>query len=197
MPLRMSPKVTYGGTPTQWQSHTLQAGPRAGQTVYKNATTGELVMQVGPTATCPAPIFEEQACNTAPCGVDCVVGEWGGWSVCSAVCGGGWRNRTRAVVVPAAYGGQACPVVVAAEECGTQPCPTDCVVGAWGAWGAGGRDARRRAHQRRSRPGLVGGARSRRHRTRWQNVQTTSVRADRVGGRACRLTGNTKVQSSK
>jgi len=51
----------------------------------------------------------------APTPVDCVMSEW---SACSATCGGGTRTRT--VVTPAQFGGQACGSLE--EACNTQSC---------------------------------------------------------------------------
>ncbi|XP_028566444.2 somatomedin-B and thrombospondin type-1 domain-containing protein-like isoform X1 [Podarcis muralis] len=41
--------------------------------------------------------------------VDCVVGHWGPWSECNALCGTGSKDRTRQVTVPPRNGGTPCP----------------------------------------------------------------------------------------
>ncbi|XP_077164806.1 uncharacterized protein LOC143822960 isoform X3 [Paroedura picta] len=41
--------------------------------------------------------------------VDCVVGPWGPWSECSALCGTGSKDRMRQVIVPPRNGGAPCP----------------------------------------------------------------------------------------
>ncbi|XP_064209356.1 somatomedin-B and thrombospondin type-1 domain-containing protein isoform X1 [Anguilla rostrata] len=41
--------------------------------------------------------------------IDCVVGRWGGWSQCSAPCGGGSKERSRQVTMPPRNGGAPCP----------------------------------------------------------------------------------------
>jgi hypothetical protein len=105
------------------------------------------------------------ACNTQACPVDCEVGEWGGWGVCSAGCGGGTQVRERDVVVAAQYGGAACGATVETRGCNTQACPVDCVMSSWTGWsscvdaagdvvvcGANGTDA----WQRRQREVVVG-----------------------------------------
>lgn len=76
----------------------------------------------------PAPI-ETEACNRVPCPIDCVVGEWGAWTDCSAPCGDGVKSRTRPVITPAQYGGAVCPPT---EEnnvpCNEGPC---CITADW------------------------------------------------------------------
>ncbi len=74
-------------------------------------------------AACRAPTT--QACNTQPCPVDCVVSAFGPFGACSASCGGGTQTQTRTVLVPAAYGGAACPALSQSQACNTQPCDTD------------------------------------------------------------------------
>merc|ERR1719341_32455 len=49
-----------------------------------------------------------QDCGMAPCLTDCVWGEWGSWSTCTAPCGGGFRFSTRHVAQQATGGGQLC-----------------------------------------------------------------------------------------
>ncbi len=82
---------------------------------------------------CPA-LSESQACNTQPCAVNCEVSGWSSWSACSKACGGGSQTQTRSVVRNVAFGGNACPVLSQTQPCNTQPCPVNCVVGAWSAW---------------------------------------------------------------
>lgn len=66
---------------------------------------------------------------------DCVVGAYGDWGTCTAACGGGEQTRTRPVLVQAANGGAACPVLVESRACNEQPCPIDCAVSDWTDWG--------------------------------------------------------------
>merc|ERR1719359_2279572 len=57
------------------------------------------VVQVGPGphgAKCP-PLEAKARCGEQPCPVDCVMGEWSGWTSCSHACGGGTRVRSRSV----------------------------------------------------------------------------------------------------
>lgn len=60
-----------------------------------------------------------------PTPVDCVVSDWSAWSACTASCDGGVQTRTRTILVPAAFGGQPCPVLEETRVCNVQPCITD------------------------------------------------------------------------
>jgi len=79
---------------------------------------------------CPA-LQEAEACNTKKCAVDCVMGEYGPWSTCSATCGGGMQSRHRVVKVPSSNGGDECPCTEEWQPCNTQGCPVDCKVSEW------------------------------------------------------------------
>jgi hypothetical protein len=98
------------------------------------------VVTVEPTEagdSCPH-LSATAECNTQPCSVHCLVDDWGGWTGCNADCGGGFKARQRAVLVHAAYEGDACPTTEETQACNTQSCPTsqDCAVGEWGEYGA-------------------------------------------------------------
>jgi hypothetical protein len=71
---------------------------------------------------CP-PLSDSKACSTQPCARDCVLAAWGTWSPCSVTCGGGRRERTRAVAQTAVEPGMACPVdLTESEECANHAC---------------------------------------------------------------------------
>ncbi len=53
---------------------------------------------------------------------DCIVGPWGNWSSCTKSCGGGQETRSRKVLYPARFGGQACPTLENKRLCNTNPC---------------------------------------------------------------------------
>eukprot|EP00042_Codosiga_hollandica_P046972 m.502676 g.502676 ORF g.502676 m.502676 type:complete len:421 (+) comp57340_c0_seq7:272-1534(+) len=57
---------------------------------------------------CTGPSSETEECNAFPCPVDCVLSDWTDNTPCSVTCGEGTQTRSRTVVVPAAFGGQAC-----------------------------------------------------------------------------------------
>jgi len=84
----------------------------------------------GNGAKCPA-LKETQACNTQGCAQDCVMGEYGPWSTCSATCGGGKQTRNRPIITPPKNGGDQCPCTEETQDCNTQDCPVDCVVSEW------------------------------------------------------------------
>ena len=55
---------------------------------------------------------------------DCVLGEYGDWSICSQECGGGIQSRTREVVQDAENNGAACgeQVLTESRECNIHDC---------------------------------------------------------------------------
>ena len=63
---------------------------------------------------------ETEACNTQPCPIDCVVGEWSEWSACSSVCNG-ISTRTRPILVEPQFGGAACPPTIETMPCNEFP----------------------------------------------------------------------------
>ena len=60
--------------------------------------------------------------NSFTSAVNCVIGQWAAFGECSTSCGDGQRTRTRGVLVPAAYGGAACPATVESQPCNLGPC---------------------------------------------------------------------------
>eukprot|EP01002_Notosolenus_urceolatus_P013821 NODE_479_length_2052_cov_64.432851_g379_i0.p1 GENE.NODE_479_length_2052_cov_64.432851_g379_i0~~NODE_479_length_2052_cov_64.432851_g379_i0.p1 ORF type:complete len:651 (-),score=148.44 NODE_479_length_2052_cov_64.432851_g379_i0:99-1883(-) len=54
--------------------------------------------------------------------VDCVLSEWGPWSLCSASCGGGWDYRTRSILTQPEGGGATCGVTYQTRACNTEAC---------------------------------------------------------------------------
>merc|ERR1719359_907469 len=59
-------------------------------------------------ADCP-PLQVVRECGMEPCGSDCEMEDWSGWSECSKDCGGGVRQRVRIVRHEAQHGGAPCP----------------------------------------------------------------------------------------
>lgn len=103
-------------------------------------------------APCP-PLEFEQDCGAAACPVDCVVGEWDGWSKCTAGCGGGSQLRNRIPIVEAEHGGNPCSETQEARPCNTGSCDQDCGLHDWTEWGPCSRSCQA--------PGAVAGHQSR------------------------------------
>jgi hypothetical protein len=82
------------------------------------------------------PLAAERSCNLSPCQVNCALAEWGGWSKCSAKCGGGMANRVRDVKTPMQYGGKQCGPTTEAKQCNMAACEKDCVLLPWTRWTA-------------------------------------------------------------
>ena len=57
------------------------------------------------------------------------------WSTCSKTCGGGEKNRTRQVEIPASNGGEDCAgEATQIDTCNTEGCPVNCQWGSWVEW---------------------------------------------------------------
>ncbi|WAR23497.1 SSPO-like protein [Mya arenaria] len=81
---------------------------------------------------CAGPADQSEGCSDFPCPIDCVFGEWIGWSACSVTCANGTRWRSRETFGPY-FGGQDCTGATYDEEvCVTESCPVD---GEWDTWG--------------------------------------------------------------
>lgn len=73
-------------------------------------------------------------CNQEKCPIDCKLRDWEGWSECSANCGGGLMQRTRAVSIEPMHGGEPCGETSEAEGCHLQACDKDCELSDWQGW---------------------------------------------------------------
>jgi hypothetical protein len=80
------------------------------------------------------PLTEMRRCNEQPCPVDCKISTWGGWSSCSAECGGGVQERLRDVVRAMKYNGNPCGEVSETKACNVQACEADCELADWSKW---------------------------------------------------------------
>lgn len=85
-------------------------------------------------AACP-PLTMQHSCNTQECPVNCDMGEWSGWTSCSAKCGGGIKQRIRHVKQRAQHGGKVCGAETQSEGCSTEACDKDCTLASWSRWG--------------------------------------------------------------
>lgn len=84
-------------------------------------------------ATC-VPLSMQRKCNSQHCPIDCDIGEWSGWTSCSARCGGGVKQRIRHVKRQAQHGGNLCGAETESVGCGMASCDKDCALAAWGSW---------------------------------------------------------------
>lgn len=73
-------------------------------------------------------------CNMETCPIDCVLDDWGGWSACSAKCGGGVIERNRRVITQPQHQGQPCDATMDEEACNIQDCSADCKLASWSEW---------------------------------------------------------------
>lgn len=114
-----------------WQAEPCDKACGGGTQELNRAVTAH---PVGGGAECPA-LKMVRSCNEHDCPIDCQLGPWNGWSVCSAACGGGVRERGRDIEVDQAHGGEPCGETVASEQCNAQACNVDCVLAAWTEFG--------------------------------------------------------------
>eukprot|EP00929_Paragymnodinium_shiwhaense_P118522 TRINITY_DN90434_c0_g1_i1.p1 TRINITY_DN90434_c0_g1~~TRINITY_DN90434_c0_g1_i1.p1 ORF type:complete len:1555 (-),score=394.78 TRINITY_DN90434_c0_g1_i1:60-4724(-) len=85
---------------------------------------------------------EVKPCNTQPCPEDpdmnCKIGDWGQWSLCSAECGIGETSRSRPIIQEARPGGDGCSnFTEEVKGCKVRECEKqDCVWNDWEEWGS-------------------------------------------------------------
>eukprot|EP00929_Paragymnodinium_shiwhaense_P124050 TRINITY_DN988_c0_g1_i4.p1 TRINITY_DN988_c0_g1~~TRINITY_DN988_c0_g1_i4.p1 ORF type:complete len:1003 (-),score=315.27 TRINITY_DN988_c0_g1_i4:170-2938(-) len=96
--------------------------------------TREIV--TAPVGGAACPVMEEMKdCNPDKCPIDCKLEDWGGWSSCTAKCGGGLMERERDLVMEAQHGGEPCEETKEAKSCNLQSCDKDCELSDWTEWG--------------------------------------------------------------
>merc|ERR1719387_2271026 len=96
--------------------------------------TRDVVTEARGGAACP-PLLEKVACNTQACPIDCVMGEWSGYSGCSAACGGGVKSRSRIPMTEAENGGLPCEDGSEQVPCNVEACDRPCELEAdWSEW---------------------------------------------------------------
>eukprot|EP00397_Hematodinium_sp_SG-2012_P016565 GEMP01016906.1.p1 GENE.GEMP01016906.1~~GEMP01016906.1.p1 ORF type:complete len:769 (+),score=188.60 GEMP01016906.1:33-2339(+) len=83
---------------------------------------------------CSRVLTKDVACNRHECPLDCEMADWGGWSKCSARCGGGIKIRERGVKQDSAFGGLPCGEDMRSEVCNVEACDDACVWHVWTAW---------------------------------------------------------------
>merc|ERR1719395_1329 len=80
-------------------------------------------------------LLEKESCNMQPCPIDCVVGEWSEYGMCSAPCGGGIQPRVRQPLTDAEHGGEPCGDLSEALECNVFACDRPCELDPeWSEW---------------------------------------------------------------
>uniref|UniRef100_A0A7S1M5J9 VWFA domain-containing protein n=1 Tax=Alexandrium catenella TaxID=2925 RepID=A0A7S1M5J9_ALECA len=67
---------------------------------------------------------------------DCEVAEKWEEKECSASCGGGTQELTRAIITPPSGGGAQCPPTKQVQTCNEQPCPINCKMSQWSGFSA-------------------------------------------------------------
>ncbi|CAJ1456821.1 unnamed protein product [Effrenium voratum] len=88
-------------------------------------------------APCSGESEQEMSCSQPACPVDCALGEWLEWNVCSVSCGPGITERTRAITLPPQNGGKECDaqdLLYEKKYCSFPTCPVDCEWLDWTDW---------------------------------------------------------------
>uniref|UniRef100_A0A6C0CT81 Spondin-like TSP1 domain-containing protein n=1 Tax=viral metagenome TaxID=1070528 RepID=A0A6C0CT81_9ZZZZ len=98
----------------------------------KRQTRTVLVQNAYGGSPCTESLTQNVSCNSQPCPIDCVTGEWKDASECNAPCGIGSKIQTLPIITQALYGGIPCPISLSQNvSCNIKPCPVDCVTGTW------------------------------------------------------------------
>jgi len=85
-------------------------------------------------AKCPADAAE-QSCSNFRCPVDCIMFEWSEWGSCTALCGGGIKERARGIKIPALTAEAVqCGETSETVQCNVGACSGDCELGDWTHW---------------------------------------------------------------
>jgi len=114
---------------SDWKAEECSATCGGGTQVLTRTIT---VYPIG-GAACPS-LKATQSCSEDTCPVDCVLGDWSGWSGCSADCGGGVRSKSRPVLTNPEHAGEPCGETSKTEACNVQACDVPCVLSDWSAW---------------------------------------------------------------
>merc|ERR1740129_326258 len=117
---------------SEWRSQECSASCGGGT---RTLVRSVLVQPQHGGTECP-PLEATESCNEDACPVDCQLGDWGGWSSCSADCGGGVMQRERPVNVEPVNGGEACEQTSDTQSCHIGSCDIDCVLSDWSQWSA-------------------------------------------------------------
>merc|ERR1719194_369831 len=114
---------------SEWQEGECSAECAGGT----RALTRTIVVEPNGGADCP-PLVEMESCNAQACPIDCVMGDWSGWSACSKDCGGGVMTRSRNIEVEPDFGGKECGATTDTQMCNVDACNVPCELADWGEW---------------------------------------------------------------
>merc|ERR1719183_3473890 len=84
----------------------------------------------------PCPVLQKmEPCEQDPCPIDCVYEpDWSEWGECSNECGGGLKQKSRAIKVRDEFNGEPCGATQASMTCNEGACDVDCKLSEWTQW---------------------------------------------------------------
>merc|ERR1719235_138040 len=101
----------------------------------ERTNTREIISPAGAGGAECGVLLEKESCNMQPCPIDCVVGEWSEYGMCSAPCGGGIQTRVRQPLTDAEHGSEPCGDLSEALECNVFACDRPCELDPeWSEW---------------------------------------------------------------
>ncbi|XP_059059091.1 thrombospondin type-1 domain-containing protein 7B-like [Achroia grisella] len=112
-----APRWSAADWPPCAPKHALCGRALVNRSVTCIDSEGKILDDANCEASGAGPAPPREATCRAPCPRDCVLSAWSEWSPCEQTKSGGRRDRTRAVLRPAAPGGAPCGHLVAAEPC--------------------------------------------------------------------------------
>jgi len=117
----------------QWEQWSTWSGCFCQTKVQNRTRQLKAYASGGVNMTCdPQDGVQTQNCSWSDCPVNCEWSDWGGWSDCDRLCGGGWTHRQRQRKVLAHAGGQDCTGEPREEQsCNSDACDIDC---SWSPW---------------------------------------------------------------
>lgn len=149
--------VPVDGEMSDWGQWGACSATCAGQRERTRTCVG-LALHGG--ATCETQgLSQTEGCNSSPCPVDAVVGDWTSWSECSESCGNGTQTKIRTCDKRATNGGQTCAQqgLASSQNCKLIDCPVDGVLSAWSEWTACNCSESKRDRTRSCSPARHGG----------------------------------------